>query len=1028
MLRSKIHIKFLVLIIGSLIVFLGALSYGLVQREASLLARKADEKQHLLAFTIFENLKGSMLKGVPRLTIDLMNGLRGVNGLVQLETLLQDGNPAFGVPGVRFEGPQLEQAFTSGKEVSFQEAGPPPIRTILYPLKNDQLCHACHGAQKRILGVLRVSLSQADTADEIRASKKNLTLFLTALILLVGGMLYFLIRTVVLKPLSVLHEGAERIGRGEFEHRIGLTTNDELQDLARSFNEMADRIGESHALLESRVKERTAQLSHSVREVKEKARRLYEYSRDTAAISRLSTRVFNAEQPLDQLLDLFMRALARGLGYSHTVLCLVDRSRSRLEVKRDTGLGSMLGITSQSLASDDPFAALVRTGTELSVHDGTKSPVFSRSGRNADQQSGGLFVMPILKGTRNKKCWQEKNCIRTECPAHNREEVRCWLSENTLCGNTLIESYPDKLSYCMTCDVFPVLGVLIVAGRPERSFQRRDISVLRILAAEMGAALENHRLQNDNRQVVKKLLELHSLTASALADLSLARTLDAFIDSVLKFSGLDTCNFWLLTDDGRELVLRAGGSIDHGLETDFCTERIPVEVGVLGRALRQHTIVTTYDTVYDDPTPLGNAAKTHGLPSMVALPLQTEGRPIGVFTVHKKSAAPFLDTEIAAFMLFANHAAMAINVCLLNEELKNQNKELAKNISLREGILASMLSGVMQLDMNGRVELINQAGADILNAIPADIVNRPLAELDPDAASLLASSVGPYQELDIRTRTGTVIPVGFSSAYCFGETGTPEGIIIVYRDLTQIKALQNEALNKERFAAMGRVVAGVAHEIRNPLFGISSISQIFERELTNPAHQELTRALLSETKRLNQLVEELLIYGRPVKLMPAWCDLAELWRDVAGMHSDEMKKKGIRIDGDLPVGRTRAYLDVNQMRQVLLNLLRNALEASPVGGEITARLLLEDRNILFSIADTGNGIPPENRDKVFDLFFTTKPRGTGLGLGICKKIVEDHGGAIAVESSTKSGAGQKGTIVTITLPHRAAPERAAIQA
>jgi PAS domain S-box-containing protein len=1015
----RLHAKFLVLVLGSLIVFLGALSYALVQREASILARKADEKQHMLALIVFADLKSSMKTGTPRKTLDLMNSIRGAYGLVRLETLRRDGSPAFGVMGTRFDIPQLERAFATGKEVSFLENGPVPLHTILYPLKNEKECLICHGRQKSILGALLVSLSQEDTIREIKESKRNLTFSLVSLIIMIGGMLYFLIRKVVLQPLVILHEGAERIGRGEFEHRINLSTNDEIQDLARSFNEMAGRVEESYAGLEDRIGERTAQLSGAMTEVKNKARRLYEFSRDMATISRLSTKVFNAEQSLDQLLDLFMWAVDHGLGYKQAMLCLVDRTRVWLDVKRDTGLGAMLGITSQSLSGDGPFAALVRTSKELYVPDISRDPAFSRSQRTVASEIRGLYVIPILSGTRNKMCWRVKNCIHADCPAYKREDELCWLAEKTLCGSDLVRSYPDKLAYCMTCEVFPVLGVLVVGARSERPFKRRDISVLRILAAEMGAALENHRLHGDNRQVVKELLELHTLTASALAELSLDRTLDAFVDSALKFSGLDACNFWLLTEDGRELTRRAGGSTGPESGADFCPGRIPAGAGVLGRAFKQNAIITEYNMVFNEPTPLGKAAAAQGLPSLLAVPLKTEGRPIGVFSVHKKSTAPFLETEIAAFMLFANHAAMAINVCLLNEELKNQNRELARSISLLEGILASMSSGVMLLDLNGTVELINQAGAEILHTLPADVMGRRLTELAPDAAAFLKSSIGPYQEIEIRTRDGAVIPIGFSSAYCHAAAGARDGIIVVYRDLTEIKALQAEVLNKERFAAMGRVVAGVAHEIRNPLFGISSIGQIFERELSNPAQGELARALLSETKRLNQLVEELLLYGRPMKLMPGWCDLMKLWEEVIGMHRDEAGKKGIRISGDLDIGHTRAYLDANQVRQVFLNLLRNAIDATPSGGEIIIRLLLEDRYIIFKISDTGDGIPAENIDKVFDLFFTTKPKGTGLGLGICKKIIEDHGGVISIESRQWDWLEErKGTTVTVKLPYR----------
>jgi signal transduction histidine kinase len=220
---------------------------------------------------------------------------------------------------------------------------------------------------------------------------------------------------------------------------------------------------------------------------------------------------------------------------------------------------------------------------------------------------------------------------------------------------------------------------------------------------------------------------------------------------------------------------------------------------------------------------------------------------------------------------------------------------------------------------------------------------------------------------------------------------------------------------------MGRVVAGVAHEIRNPLFGISSVGQILERELTDPEHLELVRALLSETKRMNELVEELLQYGKPMKLNLVRCDVIALFKEVLGMYRNEFQQRDLRLSEDLPAGQLPAFLDVNQVRQMFLNLLRNSMDATPPGGEIRIRTLLEDRYIVFQIIDTGIGIPAKNKDRIFDLFFTTKPKGTGLGLGICRKIVQDHGGEIVVASRESDET--RGTTVTVKLPYRGAAEK-----
>jgi signal transduction histidine kinase len=153
--------------------------------------------------------------------------------------------------------------------------------------------------------------------------------------------------------------------------------------------------------------------------------------------------------------------------------------------------------------------------------------------------------------------------------------------------------------------------------------------------------------------------------------------------------------------------------------------------------------------------------------------------------------------------------------------------------------------------------------------------------------------------------------------------------------------------------------------------------------------------------------------------MLAECDLSALWREVTGMHREELEQKGISLTADIDRAQTKAHVDANQIRQVFLNLFRNAVDATATGGSITIGLLLEDRNIIFSISDTGTGIPEHRLAKVFDLFYTTKSKGTGLGLAICRKIVEDHGGQIVLASREQDvREGPRGTTVTVKIPFR----------
>ena len=308
-----------------------------------------------------------------------------------------------------------------------------------------------------------------------------------------------------------------------------------------------------------------------------------------------------------------------------------------------------------------------------------------------------------------------------------------------------------------------------------------------------------------------------------------------------------------------------------------------------------------------------------------------------------------------------------------------------------QAILSQMPCGVMLLDRDGRVLLINPLGARILRRHSDTLIGRMLQDVVPGTQVFMDPDAAACRELELLMPEGMVCPIGYLSA--------PKG------------------QDKERFVAVGRVVAGVAHEIKNPLFGISSVAQIFERELINPIHRELAQALLAETRRLNHLVDELLVYGRPMKLRAERCDLSRLLEEVFQVHRREIREKGIVVRDEQLVPKIITYVDSGQIRQVFLNLLRNAVDAMPRGGEIALTLLLEDRYIIFSLADEGEGIPAQIFDRVYDLFFTTKKAGTGLGLTICRKIVQDHGGEIILESTEG-----KGTTVTVKLPFRGASD------
>jgi len=273
---------------------------------------------------------------------------------------------------------------------------------------------------------------------------------------------------------------------------------------------------------------------------------------------------------------------------------------------------------------------------------------------------------------------------------------------------------------------------------------------------------------------------------------------------------------------------------------------------------------------------------------------------------------------------------------------------------------------------------------------------------------------------------GRQVPVSIVTALLNGRDGAVEAAVVVLRDLSRIRQLEAEVRRGETLAAAGRMAVGLAHEVRNPLGAIRGAVQLLKRELgTDSPLSEYTDVLLTEVDRVNRIIEMLLDLARPVQLRPVPLNLHQLLERVTMLNEEGARERGVtlirRYDPSLPP----ILGDEDRLLQVFHNLVRNALEAMGRGG----RLMLTTRvslNPLFGkmdlgtgqrsmveaqVADEGAGIPAAVRGRIFDPFFTTKDKGLGLGLSICHRILEEHRGAIQVESAEG-----RGTLVTCFLP------------
>lgn len=341
----------------------------------------------------------------------------------------------------------------------------------------------------------------------------------------------------------------------------------------------------------------------------------------------------------------------------------------------------------------------------------------------------------------------------------------------------------------------------------------------------------------------------------------------------------------------------------------------------------------------------------------------------------------------------------------LEETVTLKTRELEEQKDFAEAIFNNVVSGIVVIDTNGFIIRINQAGADIMQ-IPFDSASGTrLTEIHSECKDMLSISPDFSREIQITLKNGDLRPIGFANSALLDKNGNERGITVIFRDLTEVKKLQSEIRNKQRFEAMGKIISGVAHEIRNPIFAIQSIAQILSREIDSSHHQPLIQAMLKETRRIKNLVEELLSYGRPSKLNLSEFDLKGLIEEVKVHILARAKDIAFTIE----IEPTKLKADRDKLIQVLLNILDNAIGARCSHIDITTEKM--DSMIKIAISDDGEGIQKEYIDRIFEPFFTTKKDGTGIGLAICKKIIEDHGGSIDILSNSN-----KGTTVFLSLP------------
>ena len=345
------------------------------------------------------------------------------------------------------------------------------------------------------------------------------------------------------------------------------------------------------------------------------------------------------------------------------------------------------------------------------------------------------------------------------------------------------------------------------------------------------------------------------------------------------------------------------------------------------------------------------------------------------------------------------------------------DRTLAQMKTYTENVVESMADGLISVDNNKKIVTLNRRAAEFLGDEEKNLKGLKISNIfDLDIETLLKDKkmIIRDMEVEIKPSSGGRIPLSLSAAPLKDETGREMGLVLLLRDLREIRELQEKVRRSERLASLGRLAAGVAHEIRNPLSSIRGFAQYFMRRLKGHEEEEgYASIMVKEVDRLNRVITELLDFARPQEPHREPQALEEIVDYSLKLLEPEFSQKKIKIEKSFEPDLPKAEVDRDQISQAFLNLILNSLESIEGEGKIKVSLkkMGEPNALAITLMDTGRGIGREDLGKVFEPFFSTKRKGSGLGLAIVHQIVEGHGGDIAVESQEGMG-----TTFRITLP------------
>ncbi|MEG6520362.1 PAS domain S-box protein [Desulfotomaculum sp. 1211_IL3151] len=516
---------------------------------------------------------------------------------------------------------------------------------------------------------------------------------------------------------------------------------------------------------------------------------------------------------------------------------------------------------------------------------------------------------------------------------------------------------------------------------------------INMLLTVLNRALEMRRLRNENLQL-RETMAIYDLSTAVSSTFEMPVILNKIADTVLKQCEADEMSIMLPTNSGNEFYVAV---VRGERNENILGECIPIQDGIAGWVASNQQELLMDGEVHDPRfSPIRPRPE---IKSSLSMPLLAGGKCIGVLNVNSLKRKSFFHKKFKALKILACTAAIALENAQLYAELRESEARYRQ-------IVETATEGIWVVDGACRTTFVNKWMAKMLAYTVEEIIGKSFFDfIDDDwiaAAKNIVNhriqGISEQHEFMFRRKDGKELWVILSDNPSFESNGQYLGSVSMVTDITKRKQLEQEMVRLDRLNLIGQMAAGIGHEIRNPMTSVRGFLQILGRKEEFAKNKTYFDLMIDELDRVNYIITEFISLARIKVLDKKRINLNAIIEALLPLiQADAIKnERYLKVElGEIP----DLLLDEKEIRQIILNFVRNGLEASPPGSDLTIRSFIEGDHVVLAVQDKGEGIKPDVLEKIGTPFFTTKENGTGLGLAVCYSIAARHNAKIEIKTN-----------------------------